>query len=250
MLSPLLYILYTDCCRSRYPGHHIIKFADDTALVSLLEQDEVEHGPVLNDFVNWCEASNLNLNISKTKELILDFRRCAPPPTLSRIRGEEIEVVTEYKYLGLIIDNKLSWDQCADAIFKKGQQRMYFLRKLNFLNVDNKILTLFYKSFIESILCYCIVCWYGHSKVTHKNKLGKIVRTCGKIMGEQQVDLSHLYLTRLTDKADKVSMDTSHPLSVEFQPLPSGRRYRYPKIKTNRAKHSFIPMAITQLNKM
>lgn len=248
VLSPLLYILYTDSCRSSYPGRYIIKFADDTAVISLLERDETEHGPVLHEFVDWCEASQLHLNTSKTKELVFDFRHGAPSPTPTLIKGEEIEMVTEYKYLGLIIDCKLSWDQCADAVFKKGQQRLYFLRKLNYFNVDNKMLSLFYKSFIESILSYCIVCWYGHSKTTHRNKLGKIVKTCGRIIGKQQVDLYQLYLTRLVQKADKVCMDTTHPLSVEFKRLPSGRRYRYPKVRTNRAKNSFIPMAITQLN--
>ena len=49
----LCYILYTlYFSRSRYPGRHVIKFADDTALVILIKQDEVEHGLVLNDFVN------------------------------------------------------------------------------------------------------------------------------------------------------------------------------------------------------
>ena len=57
VLSPLLYILYTDCCRSSYPGRPIIKFADDTAVISLLERDETEHGPVLQEFADWCEAS-------------------------------------------------------------------------------------------------------------------------------------------------------------------------------------------------
>lgn len=142
VLSPLLYILYTDCCRSSYPGRHIIKFADDTAVISLLERDETEHGAVLQEFVDWCEASQLELNTYKTKELVFDFRREAPSPTPTLIKGEEIEIVTEYKYLGLIIDHKLSWDQCADAVFKKGQQRLYFLRKLNYFNVDKTILTL------------------------------------------------------------------------------------------------------------
>lgn len=69
-----------------------------------------------------CETSHLNLNTSKTKELISDFRHDPPPPISSRIRAEETEMVTEYKYLGLIIHHKLSWDQCANAIYKKGQQ--------------------------------------------------------------------------------------------------------------------------------
>jgi len=80
--------------------------------------------------------------------------------------------------------------------------------------------------------------------------LGKIIKTCGKIIGKQQADLYKLYLTRLVQKADRVCRDTTHPLSVEFEPLPSGRRYRYPKVKTNRAKKSFIPMAKTQSNKV
>lgn len=79
----------------------IVKFADNTAVISLLERDETEHGPVLQEFVDWCEASQLELNTSKTKELVFDFRREAPSPTPTLIKGEEIEMVTEYKYLGL-----------------------------------------------------------------------------------------------------------------------------------------------------
>lgn len=88
---------------------------------------------MLNYFVSGCEASYLQLNASKTKELVFDFRREAPSLTLSIIKGEKIEVMTKYKYLGLIIDHKLPWDQCADAVFKKGQQPMYFLKKLNLM---------------------------------------------------------------------------------------------------------------------
>lgn len=117
VLSPLLFILYTNSCCSSHPGCHIIKYADDTALVSLLNHNEATHGPALEEFVNWSKMSNLHLNISKTKELIFDFRQKVLPVPPSVIRGEEIEVVMDYKYLGLIIDHKLSWDRCADAIY-------------------------------------------------------------------------------------------------------------------------------------
>ena len=50
-LSPLLLILYTNDCRSILPNRNVIKFADDTALLNLLSNNEVGHGPVLNDFV-------------------------------------------------------------------------------------------------------------------------------------------------------------------------------------------------------
>jgi hypothetical protein len=49
---------------------------------------------------------------------------------------------------------------------------------------------------------------------------------------------------------NKIAVDSSHPFHPEFKLLPSGHRYRLPKVKKNRAKYSFIPNAILQLNKM
>ncbi|XP_052353660.1 uncharacterized protein LOC127916197 [Oncorhynchus keta] len=47
--------LYTNSCTSSHPDRHLVKFADDTALISLLHDDKEHHGPVLDDFVEWCE---------------------------------------------------------------------------------------------------------------------------------------------------------------------------------------------------
>ncbi len=60
VLSPLLFILYTDRCRSQYPDRHIIKYADDTVVLSLLKQGDTEHGPILNNILDWCEFSFTN----------------------------------------------------------------------------------------------------------------------------------------------------------------------------------------------
>jgi len=46
VLSPLLFILYTDECRSTQPNCHLIKFADDTVLLSLLSGPSQHHGRV------------------------------------------------------------------------------------------------------------------------------------------------------------------------------------------------------------
>lgn len=39
VLSPMLYIMYTDCCCSSHPGHYIITFVDGTAVISLPERE-------------------------------------------------------------------------------------------------------------------------------------------------------------------------------------------------------------------
>lgn len=90
VLSPLLFILYINSCVSFFKNRHIVKYADDTALVSLLNDGEEEHGPVLDFFLNWCENSNLSLNISKTKEMVIDFREKEQSEThLKLINGEQ-----------------------------------------------------------------------------------------------------------------------------------------------------------------
>ena len=118
-LSSLLYILYTNDCRSNHLNRHIIKFADDSVIVSLLEEDEVQHGPVVDDFISWCDKSFLQLNVSKTKDMVISFRRTPPSPAPTLIKGTEIEVVESYKYLGVVV----------------------FLRKMRSFNVSSEMMT-------------------------------------------------------------------------------------------------------------
>ncbi len=108
VLSPLLYILYTTDCVSRHRDRFILKFTDDTVIVSLLTGDENSHGPVVNDFLTWCDSA-LQVNIKKTKVMVTDFRS-SPSPQPTRVKGQMVEWASSYKYLVLIIDNKLRFD--------------------------------------------------------------------------------------------------------------------------------------------
>lgn len=58
-------------CQSSYKNKGTIKYADDSVIVSLLQEDEISHGPAVDDFVHWCEKSYLQFNISKIRSLIL-----------------------------------------------------------------------------------------------------------------------------------------------------------------------------------
>ena len=80
--------------------------------------------------------------MTKTKEMIVDFRRQEHSPRKTIIHNNEVESVSKYKYLGTIFDDKLKWDN-TEEIVKKGQQQLYLLRKLNYFSVDQKILNLF-----------------------------------------------------------------------------------------------------------
>lgn len=248
VLSPLLYILYTDDCHSGMDSRHIIKFADDTVIVSLLEDKESAHGPIIDYFVNWCQEAMLELNVSKTKDMCIDFRLKAPNPTPTTINGSNIEIVHQYKYLGSIIDDKLTFNSNTDMLCKKGQQRLYCLRKLARFHVDKTLMTLFYRSFIESILTFSAICWYAFLNVKSKNAISKIIKVCSNITGVQQKSMTALYEEQVIRKAECILENYSHPLHKEFQFLPSGSRFKCPLARTNRYKNSFLPSAIQLLN--
>jgi hypothetical protein len=76
VLSPLLYSLFTHDCVAMHASNSIIKFADDTKVVGpITNNDETAYREEVRVLTEWCQENNLSLNINKTKELIMDFRK-------------------------------------------------------------------------------------------------------------------------------------------------------------------------------
>ena len=69
--------------------------------------DEDKYRATVNNFVTWCEQNHLQLNVAKTKELVVDLRRTKTPVTPVSIQGVSVDIVEDYKYLGIHIDNEL-----------------------------------------------------------------------------------------------------------------------------------------------
>ncbi|KAK3553086.1 hypothetical protein QTP86_031354, partial [Hemibagrus guttatus] len=64
VLSPLLFTLLTHDCAAMHSSNHIISKNDESAY-----REEVQQ------LTAWCKAKNLSLNVDKTKEMVVDFRR-------------------------------------------------------------------------------------------------------------------------------------------------------------------------------
>ena len=72
VLSPLLYSLFTHECMAKHASNSTIKFADDTTVVGLITNNGEEYMRALRV---WCQENSLSLNVKKTKEMIVDFRK-------------------------------------------------------------------------------------------------------------------------------------------------------------------------------
>ncbi len=76
VLSPLLYSLYTPDCVSSHSSTSIVKFSDDTVVLGLISNnDETTYLDEVERLTSCCQDNCLSLNVSKTKELIVEFRK-------------------------------------------------------------------------------------------------------------------------------------------------------------------------------
>ena len=75
--------------------------------------------------------------------MIIDYSRSPAQFPPVDIKGANVEVVSEYKYLGNTIDHKLKGNLYVSQIYNKCNQRLYSLRKLKNVKVDPIVLTLF-----------------------------------------------------------------------------------------------------------
>ena len=76
VLSPFLYSLFTHDCVATHASNSIIKFAEDTTVVGqITNNDETAYREEVRILAEWCQENNLSLNVNKTKELIVDFRK-------------------------------------------------------------------------------------------------------------------------------------------------------------------------------
>ncbi|KAK0133936.1 Tripartite motif-containing protein 16 [Merluccius polli] len=101
VLSPLLFTLLTHDCAATHTSNHLIKFADDTTVVGLISRgDETPYREEVAHLSHWCSDNNLSLNVDKTKELVIDFRRTPRNHPPLSINNSPVEIVQSTKFLG------------------------------------------------------------------------------------------------------------------------------------------------------
>jgi hypothetical protein len=119
----------------------IIKFADDTAVVGLItNSDETVYREEVRDLIVWRQDNNLSINVSKTKEMIMDYRKRRAEQVSINIDRAEMERVESFKFLGVHITNELSWSKHTKTVVKRAQQNLFPLGRLKRFGIGPQIL--------------------------------------------------------------------------------------------------------------
>ncbi len=170
----------------------------------------------------WCGANNLSFNVSKTKEVVMDFRINSvdyPPLTID---GSTVERIGSTKFLRVHITEDLTWTTNVTSLNKKGQQRLHFLHRLKWASLPPPILTTFYRGTIEGVLTTCITVWYGNCTAADRKTLQRRVNTATKIIGAPLLSILDIFLARCSRKKQQHREEPHPSLPLPF-PAPAIR---------------------------
>ena len=163
VLGPLLFILYINDifnCSSFDP----VLYADDAALIisaKTLKKLNQNIKKESNSFFEWLNANKLTLNYKKTKYMIVtnkNYTRNFRKKFRLNINKNNIKQVDIFKYLGIILDNSLSWKPHIEYLQSKLSSAsgiMFRTRKY----MPSPVLRLVYNSLVDSYLRYGIASW-------------------------------------------------------------------------------------------
>lgn len=183
-LGPTLFLVYINVlCQKNIMGADLFMFADDTVLLFRERSWNAvfklaECG--LKEVTAWLEDNLLTVNSSKTKYLCFrktDATKPNPECTLTlhhypcnRTNQSsascccpQLEQVTTIKYLGVVVDDRLTWGPHISALAGRTRKLIYIFKSLRGVLHKDLIMKI-YKALGESILAYCITAWGGAAK--------------------------------------------------------------------------------------
>ena len=121
----------------------------------------------------YARQNKMKLNYKKTKLMLFNPGTARDFMPRFEFNNEEIEVVEEYKLLGLIMRNDLSWSSNTNFMITRANKKLWCLKRLKRLGANTKDLLDVYCKQIRSILEFASPVW--HPSLTSKDR-GKVER--------------------------------------------------------------------------
>ena len=179
ILGPLLFILYVSDITSTSNVLDFILFSDDTTILYSHESIESQISVVnaeLKEVSNWFKTNKLSVNASKTHYIILGTSH------MTLVKAQQhfnvilddtvLDRVKYTKFLGVLIDENLTWKCHIDCVSKTLSRNIGIMNKLKYF-IPGRIVHTLYCTFILPYINYGILIWGNTCKV-YLDKLIKL----------------------------------------------------------------------------
>lgn len=180
ILGPILFVLYVnDLSGGPLPGL-LCQYADDTSAVltaaSLLD---LSGGcSRIADYTNtWCNNNCLRLNADKTSLMTFRKQGTSDWSLYVTCNGKTVQEATCTKFLGMHLDQTLSWEKQIHAVISSINSSCAVIRRLRDV-VSLESLRVFYFSSVQSVIDYGILLWGSASNAQAVFRTQKRIVRC------------------------------------------------------------------------
>ena len=268
VLGPLLFLIYiNDLPNNISTGTKVRLFADDCIIYRTIksEQDSKILQKDLDELIKW--ETNWSMSFHPEKcQLLRVTKKKKQINSKYFIHGKELTQTKDAKYLGVIINEKLSWNPHVNEVIKKSNKTLGFIKR-NLYKCNKDIKLKCYLTLVRPVLEYASSVWDPSTK-ENIDKLEQIQKRAARFITGEYSKLTRitplvksLNLETLEDRRTKSKVVIIHKAinsNLEIQHKdnliqPSDRHkdkntFLIPYARTNTYKFSFFPSGIRAWN--
>ena len=173
VLGPLLFLLYVNDLIAVSDVAHTVMFADDSNFFfcgNNIDQLTILINHELEKISYWFMINKLSLNINKTHYIIFCSKNMRATNSLPiKIDNIQVQQVYSTKFLGVIINQSLTWTNHISLINQKVAKNIGIIKRIR-SKLPDTVLTNLYFTLVHPYLDYCNIVW-GVCRSTVFNKL-------------------------------------------------------------------------------
>jgi hypothetical protein len=235
ILGPILFAIFIDDLNPIKNNTMFIKYADDVTVIMPCQAESDGFVDEVNNVLTWAVSNNIEINKTKTKEMVFKFKLSVGFPLLI----PDIERVDEVKLLGILINNRLDWKSHINFICKKLAQRSFLIYYFKRNGFSTKELYVLYNALFLPLLTYALSAWGGCNKKS-VNSIDMILNRMRKIMPGHNI----LTFTELLEVSDKSLFDKMVNGDLFLQNFNLQIRSVVNACKLRQRKHNYVLPAV------
>ena len=181
ILGPLLFILYINDIEVFSKNSSTILYADDTVLKSCDNKEAIdeEHETEILKINAWLRRNKLTLNAKKTKTMLFTKLKKFQGK-IFKICGEKIDQVNDFKYLGINIDNRLTFEKHINKVVSKLSSFSSIFYRLRKILTTHQLVRAF-KTYVQPVVQYGVLI-YGCTTSSLLNRVSLVIDRIIKII--------------------------------------------------------------------
>lgn len=228
-------VLYNSVLEMSLPfGCELLAFADDLMLLNRhdnVQELEATTNEAINRITSWGRAVKLCFNETKTKLMFVHTKRNQTDPDIY-MNGMKLQIVEVVRYLGVMVDRKLTWKAHLFYLHQKSKKLMQNLVGLarNTWGLSSSVIETIYRGAVEPALLYGAEIWHEAARRRYfEKKLAQIQRSFLLRIAKSYRTVSHEALCAVTAippislrLAEIISIGQTNKLRI-YQTIPIQR---------------------------